>query len=63
MAKPNGKSEVEYLNGQVAVWGQALDVETPVNTGLTNILMDIVSGKETADEWRKQVDKLLALCS
>ena len=63
VAQPNGKSEVEYLNGQVMAWGQALDVETPVNTGLTNILMDIVSGKETADEWRKQVDKLLALCS
>jgi 2-dehydropantoate 2-reductase len=62
VAEPNGKTEIEYLNGQVMAWGQQLELETPVNQGLTRVMLDLVQGRERAEDWRGQPDKLLAAC-
>ena len=62
VAQPNGKTEVEYLNGQVVAWGQELEIAVPVNTGLTRTMLDIVHGRERAEDWRRQPEKLLAAC-
>jgi 2-dehydropantoate 2-reductase len=62
VAQPNGKSEIEYLNGQVVAWGQELEIPVPVNSGLTRVMLDLVQGRERADDWRGQREKLLAVC-
>ncbi|MCS7062364.1 MAG: 2-dehydropantoate 2-reductase N-terminal domain-containing protein, partial [Anaerolineae bacterium] len=45
---PAQASEVRWLNGAVAAWGQRLGVPTPVNAALTRVLDDLVLGRETA---------------
>ncbi|NJM42083.1 MAG: hypothetical protein HC853_15700 [Anaerolineae bacterium] len=62
VAEPNGKTEIEYLNGQVVAWGQQLEIATSVNTGLTRVMLDLVHGRERAEDWRGQIQKLLAAC-
>ena len=55
-----GKSEVEYLNGAVARYGQRLNVRTPVNRALTDILTRLTSGELPLDTYAHQPEKLLA---
>jgi 2-dehydropantoate 2-reductase len=62
-AAQTGRSEVEFLNGQVYAWGKEVGVETPVNAGLTHVLLDLVHGRAKPDTWRGQVEKLLAACA
>ena len=55
-----GKSEVEFLNGAVARYGQRLNVPTPVNQTLTDILMRLTTGELPLDAYAHQPAKLLA---
>lgn len=56
-----GQSEVDYLNGAVVRFGAQTGVPTPVNRVLTQVLMEMTTGKTRLDEFAKQPDKLLAL--
>lgn len=56
-----GKSEVTYLNGAVVRVGQKLDIPTPVNQLLTEILMKITQGELDKEEFRKKPQNLLTL--
>ena len=58
-----GKSEVAYLHGAVGREGKKLGIHTPVNTGLTNILLDLTKGVIPIDEYRHQPDKLISQIS
>jgi 2-dehydropantoate 2-reductase len=55
-----GKSEVDYLNGAVARFGQRLHIATPVNTTLTNLLLQLTDGSLPLDSFAHQPDKLLS---
>lgn len=51
-------SEVSYLNGAVARFGNLAGIPTPVNSGLTRILEDITVGKIPREEFAGQPEKL-----
>lgn len=55
-----GKSEVDYLNGAVARYGQRFHVATPVNQALNEILLALTSGELPRDTYAHQPAKLLA---
>ena len=55
-----GKSEVDYLNGAVARFGKRLHIETPINTTLTQILLQLTNGDLPLDTYTHQSKKLLA---
>jgi 2-dehydropantoate 2-reductase len=55
-----GRVEVEWLNGAVAREGARLDVPTPVNRRLTDILERLADGREHRQDYLFQTDKLLA---
>ncbi len=55
------KSEIDELNGAVVRAGQAIGVKTPINAALVNTLHDLLSGKVDRAEWRRNVDRLIAL--
>jgi 2-dehydropantoate 2-reductase len=61
VAQHTGKTEVMWLNGAGVEQGHLNGVPTPVNAALTQVLLEIVTGKVDAAEWRHQPDKLLAL--
>ena len=46
------RSEVGWLNGAVAHYGQAASVPTPVNRALTGVLTALTSGEDRREEWR-----------
>jgi 2-dehydropantoate 2-reductase len=48
------RSEVGWLNGAVARYGQADGVPTPVNRALTDALMALSNGEARREEWRGQ---------
>jgi 2-dehydropantoate 2-reductase len=54
-----GLSEVEYLNGAVARYGEQVGVKTPVNRVLTEILSGMTKGEISLEEYRRKPDRLL----
>ena len=56
-----GQSEVDYLNGAVARFGETLSIKTPVNRVLTQTLLALTEGILSKKEFDHQPDKLLAL--
>ncbi len=54
-----GKSEVEYLHGEVVRAGEKLHKLTPVNKALTETLMALTRGEIPLDEFAEQPEKLL----
>ena len=55
-----GKSEVEYLHGEVARAGERCNVPTPVNKVLTETLVALTNGEIPLDEFAHKPEKLLA---
>ncbi|PWB68835.1 MAG: 2-dehydropantoate 2-reductase [Anaerolineales bacterium] len=55
-----GKSEVEYLHGEVVRAGEKCDVPTPVNKVLTETLMALTNGEIPLEEFAHQPEKLLS---
>ncbi len=53
------KSEVEWLNGAVARYGEKLGVPAPVNQRLTAILMGLTRGEIPLNEFSGQPQKLM----
>jgi len=54
-----GVSEVEYLNGAVARYGERLGVPTPVNRFLSETLMALTRGEIPLEAFAHQPEKLL----
>jgi 2-dehydropantoate 2-reductase len=54
-----GKSEVEWLNGAVARYGEKFGVPAPVNKQLTEILSGMTRGEIPLSEFRGKPEKLL----
>lgn len=52
-----GKSEVEYLHGEVVRAGEKFNVPTPVNTMLTETLLALVNKEIPLDEFTKKPEK------
>ena len=63
LSKGKGKSEVEYLNGAVVRYAQELGLDVPVNRALHAVLMGIVRGEISWEEYRGQPQRLLRACS
>lgn len=55
-----GKSEVEYLHGEVVRAGERFNIPTPVNKMLTETLLALVRKEIPLDEFAKQPEKLCA---
>jgi 2-dehydropantoate 2-reductase len=55
------KSEVDWLNGAVARYGEKAGVATPVNRALTDTLVALTSGKIPLAEFAHRPEKLLEL--
>jgi 2-dehydropantoate 2-reductase len=55
-----GKSEVTYLHGAVVRAGVKTGVATPVNSLLTETLLDMTAGKIPLEEFFRKPEKLLA---
>jgi 2-dehydropantoate 2-reductase len=56
-----GKSEVEYLNGAVARFGERLGVPTPVNQRLNEMLLVMTAGKLPLDTYLGDPQRLIDL--
>jgi 2-dehydropantoate 2-reductase len=54
-----GKSEVEYLHGEVVRAGEKFGVTTPVNKVLTETLMALTNGEIPRDEFAHKPEKLV----
>ena len=54
-----GKSEVEYLHGEVVRAGKKCNVPTPVNKVLTEILMALTKKEIPLEEFARKPEKLL----
>ena len=54
-----GKSEVEYLHGEVVRAGQKCNVPTPVNKVLTEILLALANKEIPLEDFRHKPEKLL----
>jgi 2-dehydropantoate 2-reductase len=54
-----GQSEVDYLNGAVARYGQKFGIPTPVNDLLNQTLMELTTGQVPLSEYAHQPKKLL----
>ena len=55
-----GKSEVEYLHGEVVRAGEKFNVPTPVNKVLTETLVALTNKDIPLEEFAHQPEKLLA---
>jgi 2-dehydropantoate 2-reductase len=55
-----GKSEVEYLHGEVVRAGEKYGVPTPVNKVLTETLLALTRGDLPLEEFARQPEKLLS---
>ena len=55
-----GKSEVEYLHGEVVRAGEKFTVPTPVNKALTEILVALTNKEIPLEEFAHKPEKLLA---
>jgi 2-dehydropantoate 2-reductase len=60
LAAGRGRTEVGYLNGAVARYGQRLGIATPVNQVLTDVLEAITQGDLDWHEFRHRPERLLA---
>lgn len=60
LAAGRKKSEVTFLNGAVARLGASVGVLSPVNQGLTDILMSLVEGREDPAFYAHQPERLLS---
>jgi 2-dehydropantoate 2-reductase len=58
--QPRGRSEVAWLNGAVAAQARKLGLPAPVNDTLTRVLLDLVEGRASVDDWQGQPERLLA---
>ena len=58
-----GRSEVEWLNGAVARYGEKSGIATPINRMLTETLQALTSGEIPLAEFAHQPEKLLALAA
>jgi 2-dehydropantoate 2-reductase len=58
-----GKSEVLYLNGAVADFGEQLNCPTPANRFLTDTLMALTKGELSLKMYARQPDTFLAAYS
>ncbi len=58
--EPRGRSEVAWLNGAVTAKARELGLPAPVNTVFTQVLLDLVEGRASVDEWKGRPDRLLA---
>jgi len=56
-----GRSEVDFLHGAVVRAGEKAGIATPVNKVLTEILLDLISGRLPLDQFSHRPDKLLDL--
>lgn len=56
-----GKSEVQYLHGEVVQAGESCNVPTPVNRILTETLMALTNKEIPLEEFAHKPEKLLAL--
>jgi len=54
-----GKSEVDHLNGAVARLGTELNLSTPVNRTLTDVLTKLIAGKESLEKYDHNPTELL----
>ena len=54
-----GKSEVDYLNGAVARFGDRLNVPTPVNHWLNQTLLSLTHGSLPMEEFSHQPDRYI----
>ena len=54
-----GKSEVDYLHGEVVRAGEKFNVPTPVNKMLTDTLLALVRKEIPLDEFAKKPEKLI----
>jgi 2-dehydropantoate 2-reductase len=57
----SSRSEVNWLNGAVVRYGEALGMMTPVNRALNEILSGMIANTITPESFRRQPDKLIAL--
>ena len=55
------RSEVGWLNGAVARYGQAAGVPTAVNRSLTDVLTVLTSGEDRREEWRARPEAIAIL--
>jgi 2-dehydropantoate 2-reductase len=55
------RSEVGWLNGAVARYGQTIGVGTPVNRALTDVLTEISNDPVRCEEWRSNPAGIAAL--
>ena len=55
-----GKSEVEYLHGEVVRAGKRVNVPTPVNKLLTEILLALTNKEIPLEAFAHKPEKLLA---
>lgn len=55
------RTEVEFLNGAVAAWGERWGVPAPANAALTACLTGIATGTVSWDEFRGRPDSLYRL--
>ena len=55
------QSEIDELNGAIVKAGKAIGMKTPVNAALVGIVHDLLDGKADRAEWRRNVDRLVAL--
>jgi 2-dehydropantoate 2-reductase len=61
LSSGRGVSEVDFLNGAVARYGQRLGIPTPVNNCLNQTLLSLTRGEMPRDTFSHQPAKLLAL--
>jgi 2-dehydropantoate 2-reductase len=61
LSSGRGVSEVDFLNGAVARFGQRLGIPTPVNNCLNHTLLSLTRGEMPRDTFSHQPAKLLAL--
>jgi 2-dehydropantoate 2-reductase len=54
------KSEVDFLNGAVVRTARKLQIDTPINFQLNQILLGLTAGEIPIDTYRRQPEKLLS---
>jgi 2-dehydropantoate 2-reductase len=55
------QSEIDELNGAIVQAGKAIGVQTPVNAALVGVVHDLLEGKADRSDWRRNVERLVAL--
>lgn len=63
LAKGRPQSEVEVLNGAVVREGHRLDIPTPMNAMLTEVLLSLASGRRVRSTFYRKPDALLSLAA